>query len=136
MKRKLDLGIIVFILPVLIVIIYGIFKVVSRNKKWDDNNLEKRYSTANIVDYKNHGKTGPPTFEYKFQFNNENYNSVYLIVSKERSMPSKELKKYIGKRFYVKFIVDYPQYSELLLDKPVPDSIVEAPDEGWFQLPE
>ena len=42
----------------------------------------------------------------------------------------------VGKRFIVKYIEDEENLSYILLEYPVPDSIKEAPPEGWEKLPE
>ena len=42
----------------------------------------------------------------------------------------------IGKRYFVMFYPPNPQNSKILIDKPVPDSIKEAPPEGWDKIPE
>ena len=45
-------------------------------------------------------------------------------------------KTYIGKRFLVKYVEDEEDLSTILLEYPVPDSIKEAPPNGWKKLPE
>lgn len=40
-----------------------------------------------------------------------------------------------GGRYYVMFSVDDPETEHILWDKPVPNSIKEAPMEGWSELP-
>ena len=42
----------------------------------------------------------------------------------------------VGKRFIVKYIEDEESLSYILLEYPVPDSIKEAPPEGWKKKPE
>ena len=39
------------------------------------------------------------------------------------------------RRFYVRVAVGDPGNSELLLDHPIPDSIVRSPDSGWVRMP-
>lgn|GEM_PF-6483534 len=39
------------------------------------------------------------------------------------------------RRFYVRLAVGEPANSELLLDHPVPDSVVISPDSGWARMP-
>jgi hypothetical protein len=38
-------------------------------------------------------------------------------------------------RYYVKFSSDKPEFSEILQNKPVPDSIKVAPQNGWDSIP-
>jgi hypothetical protein len=42
---------------------------------------------------------------------------------------------YPNGRYLVKFATSYPSVSEVLWEKPVPDSIKESPREGWEHLP-
>lgn len=135
-KYKIDWG--VLILTTCFIGLIGYMFVVNekRKNKWTDSKLDKRYTQGVITEYKHRGRGGPSSFEYNFKFGNKNYTNEYLILSKIQQLPIEELKTYVGKSFYVKFIVDYPKYSELLLDKPVSDSMPKAPIDGWFQLPE
>lgn len=49
--------------------------------------------------------------------------------------PCDKPKQSLQKRFYIMFNPDNPKNSKLLLDFPVPDSITEAPPEGWDKIP-
>jgi hypothetical protein len=40
-----------------------------------------------------------------------------------------------GGRYYVKFASNNPKNSEILFNYPVPDSIENAPDSGWANMP-
>ena len=42
----------------------------------------------------------------------------------------------VGKRFIVKYVEDEESLSYILLEYPVPDSIKDAPPEGWKKKPE
>ena len=39
-------------------------------------------------------------------------------------------------RYYIKYSVKNPGYSEILQDNPVSDSIKDSPSEGWLNIPE
>ena len=47
-----------------------------------------------------------------------------------------EPKKYLHKRFLVQYLKEEENMSEIFLQYPVPDSIKEAPPEGWEKMPE
>lgn len=49
---------------------------------------------------------------------------------------SSDEKFILGNRYYVKFETNNPKNSQILLNKPVPDSIKEAPSQGWDKIPE
>ncbi|SIT84615.1 hypothetical protein [Pontibacter indicus] len=40
-----------------------------------------------------------------------------------------------GKRYFVKFSSDNPDFSDFLQDMPVPDTIKDVPAEGWETIP-
>src|SRR5690625_1450322 len=149
---KKNIQVIIVLTLVLLIIIYMFANVSLSKSRWKNESLEKRYTIATIYDYENPVKNAG-AFKYKFNFNQKLFSSSFLLANrisfknKEHTnhykiepklmrLSTKELQIYVGKRYYVKFIVNYPKNSELLLDKPVSDSILKAPDEGWLQLPE
>ena len=71
----------------------------------------------------------PPEFEYFYFYNEIKY------IQYESDFEIKKPKLALHKRFYVMFNPDNPKNSKLLLDFPVPDSIREAPPEGWDKIP-
>lgn len=135
-KYKIDWRVLIIITCFIGLIAYMFITDKNRKNKWADPTLDKRYTQGVIIEYKHRGRGGPSSFVYNFKLGNRNYTNEYLILSKMQQLPKEELKTYIGARYCVKFIVDCPKYSELLLDKPVSDSILTAPEEGWLQLPE
>jgi hypothetical protein len=105
-------------------IIYGLIK---RNK------LEKgpsNYSIAIITKFQ-YGSRVAPWFNYEFEVNNKTINGTYDIADKMGKLSGSVLRSYVGKRFFVKFYVEDPDINELKIYNPVPDSIKEAPKDGW-----
>jgi hypothetical protein len=41
----------------------------------------------------------------------------------------------VNKRFFVAFSPSNPMNSKILLDKPVPNELKQAPLEGWTEIP-
>jgi hypothetical protein len=66
--------------------------------------------------------------EYQFKVNNKVYSSSGPEISKYNI-------RYPNGRYYVKFPYKSPGASEILWDRPVPDSITMAPTDGWKELP-
>ncbi len=62
------------------------------------------------------------TYSYK--------TKIYKNLQGQEKLPYQ-----IGKRYFVSIPEGYPSHGWLMLDKPVPDSIKEAPPEGWKKLP-
>ncbi len=92
------------------------------------NSLPKKgiYSIGvitNIIDDRR--SAASVNFAYTYQ------NKSYVDVA----VADKYNPKLIGKRFFVLFHPKHPKMVKMLLDKPVPDDIENAPDEGWKQLP-
>jgi len=120
-------SIIVFIITLII------WKEIDRKKSWSRG--DEKYTIGIITDYITGSKT-PNSFEYIFPYNGEKIKSREPILSSINLLSIEDKQNFIGRRYYVRFLKEKPKYSELFLDKPVPDSIVKAPDEGWSQLPE
>ncbi|MBN2757119.1 MAG: hypothetical protein JXR51_08085 [Bacteroidales bacterium] len=113
----------IFIIGILSIIIYIIIKSQYESKKRADN---PQYTIGLIINVRARAKLSV-ALEYSFKVNYEGYKSIRGI--------EKYNTKLIGKRFYVKFESGNPDNCEILLDKPVPDSIKEAPPEGWAKIP-
>ncbi len=92
------------------------------------------YSIA-VITKLSYGSRVSPWFNYKFKVKNKTYSSRYNINDKMRRLPGGVLNAYIGKRFYVKFYVADPDINKLLVYKPVPEQIQQAPPEGWKGIP-
>ena len=85
-----------------------------------------RYTIGYIYKYRKRLK-GADISYYKYNVRNK------LWYGSTIDGESEEL---IHKRFLVKYVEGEEDLSEILLVYPVPDSIKEAPPEGWKKLPE
>lgn len=65
-------------------------------------------------------------YSYIVQYNNYRHSENYL---------NDTIKSGCQCRFYVKYDVKHPKISELLQNKPVPDSVKSAPPNGWDKIP-
>ncbi|WP_157208264.1 hypothetical protein [Mariniflexile maritimum] len=89
--------------------------------------------TISKITFLEQGKGGP-WYNYSFVYLRKVYSS--RIILGELSKESKEIQKsYIGKKYFVKFSVEKPKYSELYLDKPVPEDFVYKEGQTWEKLP-
>lgn len=106
----------------LLVVIYGTINSFITRNKFDSDSIEKKITNGSIIEY-NSGAKSPPDFEYEFYVNGQQFIGRYLIVTKLRQKSSIELKKYIGRKYKVLYVVDDPNYSKLLFEQPVHDSV-------------
>ena len=85
-----------------------------------------QYTIGIIYDYSQH--KGGATIYYEYKAENKLYYS-------NAGAGGKEKESLLEKRFLVKY-VEGEDLSKILLEYPVPDSIKQAPPEGWEKLPE
>ena len=85
-----------------------------------------KYTIGIIYDYSQH--KGGATIYYEYKAENKLYYS-------NAGAGWKEKESLLEKRFLVKY-VEGEDLSKILLEYPVPDSIKEAPPEGWKKMPE
>ena len=90
-----------------------------------------RYTIGTVVDIK--AARGGYQPVYKFEANAKKIEirggSNPLINSMEMGY------KHLGKRYYVRFGEKKPRIGRIFLDYPVPDSIINAPPNGWDSIP-
>ena len=86
-----------------------------------------KYTIGIIYDYSQH--KGGATIYYEYKAENKLYYS-------NAGAGWKEKESLLEKRFLVRYVYDEIDLSEILLEHPVPDSIKEAPPEGWKKKPE
>jgi len=119
-ERILD---IIGISIVLAIFLYWIIMDIYEKKVLKE---DYRFTIATIID-RYFPAEGGPDVDYSYYVNNKSYIGSYQSVMK----PSVQLHK----RYYIKFYPKDPNIANILFDMPVPDSIKEAPDEGWEVLP-
>lgn len=113
-----------------ILIIYFFIGNYQRNKYlYDKNTL---FTIGIISDIKFGGKVSTD-FVYKFIYVNETFDC--RISSQKLSEQNNNLKSYIGKKYFVKFSTEKPEYSEIYLDKPVPKDFVYKEGQTWSKIP-
>ena len=86
-----------------------------------------KYTIGIIYDYSQH--KGGATIYYEYKAENKLYYS-------NAGAGWKEKESLLEKRFLVKYVEGEKDISRILLEYPVPDSIKEAPPEGWKKKPE
>lgn len=89
------------------------------------NPIEKGYYT---IGYATH-TYWPIVSHKKISYSYKIYEKTY-----EGSQVYNDVK--VPERYLVQFSLEDPCYSDIFQDIPVPDSIKEAPAEGWKELPE
>ena len=86
-----------------------------------------RYTIGYIYQHSPH--KGGATIHYKYKVGGK------LYYSKDTAGGIKK-NRLLEKRFLVRYVYDDIDLEEILLEYPVPDSIKEAPPEGWKKMPE
>ena len=86
-----------------------------------------RYTIGYIYQHSRH--KGGATIYYKYKVGGK------LYYSKDTAGGIKK-NRLLEKRFLVRYVYDDIDLEEILLEYPVPDSIKEAPPEGWKKKPE
>ena len=79
--------------------------------------------------YQHSPHKGGATIHYKYKVGGK------LYYSKDTAGGIKK-NRLLEKRFLVRYVYDYIDLEEILLEYPAPDSIKEAPPEGWKKKPE
>jgi hypothetical protein len=96
---------------------------VIRDKSLPEEGIYSIGEITNIFDDRHSAASVKFNFKYK--------NIIYTDFSKTEKCDS----SLIGKRFFVLFLPDHPKTVKLLLSKPFPNDIENAPDAGWKLLP-
>jgi len=105
-----------------LLLLYFIYRHYDIQHQFQSDDVEKSIITGVIIDF-NPGAKNAPNFEYEFIVDGEKYEGRHLIVTILGQKSTKELRKYIGKKYKVWYVVEDPTYNKLLLDKPVNDSL-------------
>jgi len=118
MKNKLhNLGIVIFIGTILFI---GILAIRNRTVL----SLNHKYTIGTVYNFE--AEKGGFRVEYKYMVSAKTFHATSIVNDKHEAI--------IGKRFYVSFYPPNPRNSEILIDKPVQDSLKEAPSNGWEKL--
>ncbi|NQX81342.1 MAG: hypothetical protein HRT66_05030 [Flavobacteriaceae bacterium] len=106
----------------------------KNNEMWSSKN-EKRISIATISDLVLRGKT-VDDFKHTYTINNNVYKGYHALLGRELQSLSYERRlRFIGKRYFVVYVVKDPSYGKILMNKPVLDSMLVAPANGWAKIP-
>jgi hypothetical protein len=104
----------------------------ERSNSLNDENVKIIVGT--ITDFRHGAKTGLSVY-YIFEFGRNIYKNKNFVEGKLRGANNLDLDKYINKKYFVKFSVENPKYSELFFDKPVPDDFVYNEGQTWKTIP-
>jgi hypothetical protein len=112
-----------FFIVIIFIIIYTVIKYNYDREKRISN---PRYTIGTVINLNGGSKAGN-SIDFIYKVKNKGYSGRWSIQGYHT--------KLIGKRFYIKFESGNPDNCEILLDKPVPDSIKTASPEGWEKIP-
>ncbi len=102
-----------------------------------DHRLENdpvHYQVAEITKFSRGAKVAP-WFDYSFSLNGQEFEGSYSIADKMSKENNSYLQSYIGGKFVVRYNISDPKLNRLMINCPVPDSIVSVPAEGWEHPP-
>ncbi|PKD18730.1 hypothetical protein APR41_17625 [Salegentibacter salinarum] len=120
---------------IVLVFSYMVTKNFIKKSYFDNSKFEKRITIGEINKIVP-GAKSPPFFEYEFIVNDDSYGGAYIIESDLRRLSTKELKKFVGKKFYVKYVEKDPNYNKLLFNEFIKDTTLSIPSSGWSEIPE
>ncbi len=130
-KKKLFNTIMILLFVALVGYLY--FGIQYRNNLMKDENVN--YTIGNVIDYEFGAKVAP-WFTFNFYVDEKIWEGEYSINDTLRRKSSSYLKrKYIGKKFFVKYSIIKPKFNELYLYKPVPDSLLDCVKCAWEEPP-
>jgi|SRR5690606_16654909 len=115
-----------YFLGILMVAILGLILLVYQKKEFSNLLKNSRYTTGEITEYKKYLRRQDHYIFY-FTLENQKYKREIAI--------NKSSNLFIGKRYFVIFEEGNPENSMLIPFLFVPDSITEAPPEGWKEPP-
>lgn len=92
-------------------------------------NKDHSYTIATVYSIRSQGELGNGIY-YKYKVNGRDYDDSYTS-----RLEREDLKKLVGKRFYLKFYNKKPKINEILFKERVPSSLVDSPKNGWVQIP-
>ncbi|MBN8643169.1 MAG: hypothetical protein J0L86_15260 [Flavobacteriales bacterium] len=104
---------------------------IDRNSLRDKKEL---FTVGEITDYSKGAKVSP-WFLYQFSYKNQLIKGESIIEGKLRKADNKKLSSYIGKKYFVKFSTVKSKYSEIYLNKPVPNNFVYEEGQSWKEIP-
>jgi len=118
--------VILIILTILIFLFIGLPAIKKINGKRRLETFDKGvYGIALVTEYR--AETRSTHYRYEFEYKDEIYSSRYYYANYNPE---------VGKRYFVLIDPDHPWFNNMLLPIfPVPDSIKEAPPEGWKECP-
>lgn len=114
-----------------ILLFFFLIKYKERISYLDDERV--LYTVCKTTNYRNPGK-GTPIIEYLFYYKKTIQSENYYNINTS-NLNKRDLKYYVGKKYFVKFSIEKPNYSKIYLDKPVPDDFVYTNGQTWDRIP-
>ena len=109
-KKRFDKKFHLFMIPVYLILTFITYDWISRNYLFSNNDIKKKFAIAEIIKVEPGARTAP-SFEYFFIVNQKRYNGSSWVTDKIRESGVSRIKRrYIGKKFLVKFVVKNPNY--------------------------
>jgi hypothetical protein len=114
-------------------VIFIAFIVSGLYNKYRLDNEPVRYAIAEVTNF-TRLRLGPE-LKFEFHIRGQKTTKSSLLSGEVSLQRNEELRKLIGKRFVVQFNISNPNLNRLMIECPVPDSIMSIPAEGWEHPP-
>lgn len=117
---------IVYIISIIVIIGFIVLAIMAQHEKSEIKRHE-RFTIGITISIIPTARSGPKVY-YKYYVNNKIFNG-------DTHFSRGEILIVPDGRYFVRFSSNSPEYSEMLINEPVPGNIVESPIEGWETLP-
>ncbi len=118
------------VLILLALVVFIIYNNTKISERINERKKDARYTIGITGNKYYNPKSSKPIIEFSYCSNGVIFTGTESIGANcEKNVIAK------GGRYFVEFSSKNPNNCELLLNSPVPDSILIAPDDGWNRLP-
>lgn len=114
-----------YFLGILVMVILGLSLLLFQKKEFSKLMIKSRYTVGYIFEL---DKNPRRENQFRYYFNNNNEYKREIASNKSDNL-------FVGKRYFVIFEEGNPSNSMLIPFVFVPDSIIEAPKDGWLEPP-
>lgn len=115
-----------YFLGIALVAILGLILLLNQKREFSNLLMNARFTIGEITEKKKYRRR-QDHYNYYFKYLNQRYQRGIAATSSNNL--------FVGKRYFVIFEEGNPENSMLIPFQFVPDSITEAPEDGWTEPP-
>lgn len=135
MRKRNNIYKIIILIIIVGVLLYYFIGTNHRQDSLKDENVNFTIAEIKDVEY---GARVAPWFNFQFYADDNEIIEGKYDLSKNKQLSVQDydsLKKYIGKKYIVKYSKKYPAFNEIYLQKLVPDSLYDCIGCKWDKMP-